>query len=85
MKCGEPVRGYPGETCKLDAGHRGYHSCVVFTCDTCGRTLRGSPYVQEDVYAYGERDDTFAFCFLCAGPPAERERTDRLGLEGWPV
>lgn len=76
--CGALVRG--GGTCKLKVGHRGCHSSVVFTCDTCGRTLRGSPYVQEDVYAYGERDDTFAFCFLCAGPPAER--AERRAMEG---
>ena len=80
--CGHSIRGYPGETCKLRPGHRGHHSCVVFECDGCGRTLRGRPHVRENVMAYGEVDDTFQFCFLCAGPPAERaEAREREQVE----
>lgn len=41
-------------------------------CDICGRYLPGSPYAVSQVVAFGEVDDTFHFCFLCAGPPAER-------------
>jgi hypothetical protein len=81
--CGAPIRGIPGATCKLPKGHPGRradssrgarpgHSCVVFTCDSCGRTLRGTPH---DVLPDGGPpwwDDpvgTLNFCFLCIGYP----------------
>lgn len=62
--CAAPVRG--GGTCRLDAGHRGYHSTVVFGCDGCGKTYRGQPYG----YAPdGEYPRGLQFCFLCCQPP----------------
>lgn len=66
--CGAKVRG-SSETCKLWRHHKGFHSTVVYSCDGCGERRRGAPYnVSNDGEGYG-----MAFCFLCAGPPAERE------------
>lgn len=63
--CGYPVRGLPGETCKLDPDHRGSHSWRAFICDGCGKRRRGVPYVDDHETGLG-------FCFLCCGPPAKR-------------
>jgi hypothetical protein len=41
-----------------------------YCCDGCDRWMRGIPYG----YARdGEYENGLAFCFLCAGPPAERK------------
>jgi hypothetical protein len=58
--CDHPVRG--GGTCKLDPGHRGHHSTVVYTCDGCEQRRRGRPH------AYGrdgEYERGMQFCFMC--------------------
>ena len=44
--------------CLLDAGHKGRHSTVVFSCDGCAKTLRGTP---------ASGNDEVSFCFGCAG------------------
>lgn len=44
--------------CLLDAGHKGRHSTTVFSCDGCGRTLRGRP-------AREHYDEGVSFCYLC--------------------
>ena len=51
--------------CLLPKGHKGKrHTTVVFYCDGCGRTQRGSA-------AYS--DDSVSLCFLCKnGIPASR-------------
>jgi hypothetical protein len=75
MKCGADVRG--GGTCELDAGHRGHHSTVVFGCDGCGKTRRGTPhrYMQD-----GEYDNGLAFCFMCV--LEDEKRATRMGWDG---
>lgn len=58
--CNHPVRG--GGECKLDPDHKGHHSTVVFTCDSCEKTYRGRPH------AYGrdgEYPQGLLFCFMC--------------------
>lgn len=60
MRCGQQVRG--GGECQLDAGHRGYHSTVVFGCDGCGKTRRGQPHRWS---RDGEYERGLGFCFLC--------------------
>lgn len=62
--CGHPVRGVPGTVCLLKPGHKGYHSCVVFTCDGCGRRLRGQPTAKVPETGWDD-DGWLAFCFLC--------------------
>jgi hypothetical protein len=44
--------------CRMDKDHRGRHSTVVFGCDGCGKTVRGTP-------ASSHPDEGVAFCFLC--------------------
>lgn len=45
--------------CLLAKGHKGRHSTVVFSCDGCGRTLRGQP-------AQTHYDEGVQFCYLCS-------------------
>jgi hypothetical protein len=87
--CNEPVRGFPGELCQLDKGHRGYHSCVTFSCDgPCGQQHRGTPYRS----AYDSDSVPLAsFCFICtiefmrgegyghAAPPRHRKKGQHHG------
>jgi hypothetical protein len=61
MTCALPVRG--GGECKLDAGHKGHHSTVVFTCDSCDKTRRGQPHASGPD---GEYENGLHFCFLCS-------------------
>lgn len=66
-ECGAPVRGCGPETCKLEAGHKGYHSCVVYACDGCGKLRRGVPAeYAADGPEWDELAGTLRFCFLCA-------------------
>lgn len=65
--CGAPIRGFPGETCKLEVGHRRYHSFVVYTCEACGKVRRGQPHVVAADEPGGVPN--MPFCFLCAGLP----------------
>lgn len=58
--CNAPVRG--GGVCKLDPGHKGYHSTSVFTCEGCGKKRRGAPAAYTDD---GEIRHGLAFCFMC--------------------
>lgn len=46
-----------------------------YYCDGCGKSRRGQPHSRHEEAGW--------FCFLCVGPPAEREhdRTYRLMLE----
>ena len=63
--CGHAVRGNPEpfDVCALEAGHKGYHAGVTFTCDGCSRTFRGQPY--RSGRGPGWSDEEFGFCFLC--------------------
>jgi hypothetical protein len=82
MTCDAPVRG--GGTCRLDPGHRGYHSTVTFGCDGCGRTLRGQPH---RTAPDGEYPSGLHFCFLCSDERVlERELREAEQArieEGW--
>lgn len=60
-RCSAPVRGGRGAKCQLPHHHTGTHSSVVFECDGCGHTHRGTPHATSRTY-----DDCFTFCFLCA-------------------
>ena len=62
-KCDKPLQR--GGFCQLKDEHKGRHSRIVFTCDGCGRTIRGYPHKTQNIYAFGEIDDVFEFCFLC--------------------
>jgi hypothetical protein len=76
--CDQPVRG--GGTCRLDPGHRGYHSTVTFGCDGCDKTRRGQPHRTSPD---GEYPNGLHFCFLCSGETnADHRRMERLGWEG---
>lgn len=46
--------------CLMDLGHRGRHTTVVFYCDSCGKTRRGSPY---------RSNEDADFCFMCLEAP----------------
>lgn len=62
--CNAEVRG--GGNCLLDEGHKGYHSTVVFMCESCSRRVRGIPHRQHLVrLGDGTVDDVFNFCFPC--------------------
>lgn len=66
--CERPLRG--GGRCTLDADHRGRCTSVSFLCDGCSRRRPGVPH------ACGQVDtgmEGMQFCFLCAGPPAQRQ------------
>jgi hypothetical protein len=80
--CGASIRGFPGKTCLLPKGHPGRrarksgrgeqpgHSCVVFTCDGCNRTLPGTPHdVLPDGPWWDDPVGTLQYCFLCVGYP----------------
>lgn len=56
--------------CLLTKGHRGRHSTVVFGCDACGKTLRGSP---------SSGNDEVQFCFLCTREWEDGWRTVSYG------
>ena len=63
--CGAPVRGMK-DTCSLEFGHKGYHSCVTYTCETCGKIRRGQPAAtQLDGPSWDEGTCVMKFCFLC--------------------
>jgi len=62
--CGHPVRGYPGEVCGLDAGHRGHHSCVTAYCEE-GHRVRASQIA-------GHLDEVGAFCWWHTHGPGVR-------------
>lgn len=66
----------------MDENHRGRHTTVVFYCEACGNTRRGTPSaIDRVVLGDGSIDDEFAFCFLCVigATPWERRRR---GLDG---
>lgn len=46
--------------CRMPKGHRGRHTTVVFFCDSCCKTRRGSPY---------RSNEDADFCFMCFIPP----------------
>jgi hypothetical protein len=53
-------------------------------CEACGRYLPGQPFRSEIVYAYGEQDDRFDFCFLCVNLlEASKEDRDRAASDGY--
>lgn len=54
--CSAPVRGSSAK-CVLTFGHDGSHSTVAFTCDSCGKRVRGRPH--------REGPEGLGFCFLC--------------------
>jgi hypothetical protein len=60
--CHKELRGGWG-TCQHDAGHKGRCSSVVFRCDCCGKTRRGTPtaWSRDGEYVRG-----IAICFMCA-------------------
>lgn len=61
--CGHSVRG--GGECKLDPGHRGYHSYAAYTCEGCGKRRRGMPHeIQPDGAPW--ENSFMRFCFLCS-------------------
>lgn len=66
--CNQHVHG--GGLCKMDPDHRGYHSTVVFRCESCGKVRRGRPTLTT---RDGEYVDGLKFCFLCV-LDAETER-----------
>lgn len=56
-----------GETCQLESGHKSKrHTSVTYVCEICGKIRAGAPFRTETVMYYGEVDDVFHFCFLCA-------------------
>jgi hypothetical protein len=66
-----------GGVCLLDKDHNGQHSQVVFGCDGCDKTRRGSPD-QVDVDCNG--DVLVQFCWFCVhvlGPKQEREQYEQ--------
>ena len=57
--CAKEMRGGP---CQMDAGHSGRCSTVVFGCDCCGQTRRGTPAtVERDA----DGDVVAAVCWMC--------------------
>jgi hypothetical protein len=66
MRCQHIMRGTE-DLCALDEGHKGRHSGTAWTCDGCGRKLRGTPTASAPD---GPEPDCgwMDFCFLCAPP-----------------
>jgi hypothetical protein len=78
VRCEKPVRGFPGEKCQLDYGHGGYHSCVTFVCEDCGRVCRGTPHRTSYVtLGDGSIDDVFQYCWICSGDGPRRTASER--------
>lgn len=54
-------------------------------CEGCGRWLRGQPFKSEIIYAYGEQDDRFDYCFLCVNLlEATPEQRQQAAHDGYP-
>jgi hypothetical protein len=68
--CARPMRG---GTCNLEAGHRGRHTTVAWSCDGCGKLRRGSPTVRDPEGGW--------FCFLCAPAQDTRRHHELLDEE----
>ena len=52
--------------CLMDKDHRGRHSTIVFYCEGCGKVMRGTPHlIQQVKLGDGSIDDEFGFCFMC--------------------
>lgn len=70
--CGAPTRQWrstpdgPPWPCRLDAGHRGHHSIVVYVCDGCGQARRGTPHQSDP-------DSGIGLCFMCSRLPRPEE------------
>jgi hypothetical protein len=61
--CGQPSKQWGGSRpCRLDKGHRGYHSISVFVCDQCGH-YRRAPWASHGTDSNGETD--VVLCFPC--------------------
>jgi hypothetical protein len=60
--CCAPMRN--NKLCLMDLGHKGRHSSVVYGCDQCDKTRRGShPYRQQ---LDSDGSVLFQSCFMCA-------------------
>lgn len=61
--CEQPLRS---GLCALNEGHRGKHTTRAFLCEGCGKWRAGTSHATHVVMVWGEVDDVFDFCFLCA-------------------
>lgn len=53
-------------------------------CEQCGRYLPGQPFRSDIIYAYGEQDDRFDFCFLCVNMlEATKEQREMAAADGF--